>query len=250
MLQNPRIVYLRYVLNSYSQLPANTRQDIEKPNAPNPYVSPYKGQFDPAFISAVKKYQVDYKAYLHNQSQPVQISNGVIATAEPISEQIKFIINDIDYNIDIGNSIYTGLAVSDFVNWYIKPITITMKGDSIISTNPLLASDNIIIDIYTKLQKELSEFSYNYFKKPRFRLYIDGELKGLNAFDGVIQSFTINESAGFPDKYGFTLRFVGKPSNNTQIENAITGHNQDNNLSANQTTDPVNSVNAQKLPQP
>ena len=241
MLQRPRIAYLRYVINSYGPPSADTKQDIEKPNKPS--ISPN----DPGFKQAQEQYAIDYQVYLDNQALPVQIANGVTAIAEPISQQIKFIINDIDYNIDIGNSIYTGLAVSDFVNWYIKPVSITMKGDSIVSANPLLASDNMVLNIYTKLQQELSEFNYNYFKKPRFRLYIDGELKGLNTFDGVIQSFTISENAGFPDKYDFTLKFVGKPSNNTQIENAVTGYNQDNNLSANQIADPINSVNGQKI---
>lgn len=223
MLQKTRYASIRYVTNSF-QYPANTRKDITQPVKPN--LSPE----DPGFVSAMQKYETEKHEYFSNMQQPIQASNGVIENTEGLMEQVKFIIDDISYNFDIGSGSYTGLAQSDFVNWYIKPISITLKGDSIISTNPFLASDNMVLNIYKKLQQELSENSYNYFKKPRFMLTIDNGLKDLNSFKGVITSFTISENANIPDKYDFTLAFIGKPSNSDFTQRAQQGFDHDNSI--------------------
>jgi hypothetical protein len=248
MLQKTRYASIRYITNSF-KYPANTRKDIPQPVRPLPVPPAFIGPDDPKFISAMQKYQIDMREYWSNMQQPIQLPNGVIENTEGLVEQVKFIIDDINYTMDIGSGSYTGLAQSDFVNWYIKPISITMKGDSIISTNPFLASDNMILDIYTKLQQELSENNYNYFKKPRFMLTIENGLKGLNSFKGVITSFTINENASVPDKYDFTLGFTGKPSNDDFSQRGQQGYDHDantsnsKNLSSQSKQNSVSSIN-------
>ena len=249
MKNNTRYVYLRYATQSYKSNNANTRQFPPLAEPDKPDVADYGNNVDnPAYQAALKEFQLDLKQYQVDKTRPTLYPNGLMENKENLLDQVKFVVENIDIDIDIGHGSYEGLSMADEANWYIKPIMISMSGDSIISNNPLLASDNIVLNIYRKLTQELSENNYNYFKKPKFILQIDNGLKGLDTYKGVITKFTIKEQAKIPDKYDFTLSFIGKPSTDEQIDRAVKGFANDNNaISLTAIEDALGDLNAKRI---
>jgi len=217
MIQRNKYITLRYVLNSVFS--KNVPEKTTKPQKPN--ASDYEGGTDsPEYQDDLKEYNLKYDQYRQGLRQPTYVTDTVVSNEENLSDQIRFYVEEISYNFEVGNAMFTGLTNADLINWYIKPVSISLKGVSVISANAFLGSDNIVLDIYKKIQEYLSEVNYNYFKKPRFRMVVENGLQGLDNFQGVITSFNFSENAKLPDTYAFDLKFIGKPINDEKRADA------------------------------
>lgn len=185
MLQQNKIINLRYITKPVS--------------FPQPNPSNFKGGTNaPAFIQAEQQYTRT-------------LQNPNTEYLEPVSNAVQLLADTIDYSISLGAGIVMGLQQSDFAPWYMKPVMITIKGISIVSSNPMIASDNIILSMYQKLKANLSSQNYNYYNKPLFYLYVENGFQDFNEFKGVIHSFDFGEKADYPNKFDYTIKFEGNP---------------------------------------
>src|SRR5271157_207711 len=175
--------------------------------------------------------QRDKYIYLRYQIRTPQNQPNTMTTMTTVTESILnslvLFATKIDFTFPVGMSTIFGLNSADLVAWYMKPITIKIFGNSIVTPNPMISSDNMIVNIFNKLQQYLSEQNYNYFQQAKFLLYIENGVPPMDSFVGVISSFTFNEVADFPDKFDFTLEFQGKPSITNTVQDALTGFNND-----------------------
>jgi hypothetical protein len=80
----------------------------------------------------------------------------------------------------------------------------------------MINSDNIIPAMIAKFNQYLSESTFNYYNRPRFRLLISNGIQSFDQFEGVIKSFPFSESADYVDKYDYSLEFEGKYFNAAQ----------------------------------
>jgi hypothetical protein len=149
---------------------------------------------------------------------------------EPANEAVQLLANSIDYKIAMDAGVVYGLAESDFVNWYMKPVNITIKGDSIISSNPMLTSDNIILAMYQKLKSKLSAQNYNYYDKPLFHLFVENGFQDFSVFKGVIKTFDFDEKAKFPNKFPYSITFEGNPY--SKVDNGANNQHKDMNAAS------------------
>lgn len=250
MLQKNKFITLRYVTNTIKSKNLSDKPNKpQKPNAKDFQTKTPTGlrTNTTALNSATRKYLLDMDNYTDSLRQPNYVQRKILPQEELLSEQIRFYVEEISYEIEIGNDMFLGLSNADLVNWYIKPIKISLKGVSVVSSNMFLGSDNIILDIYNKLQEKLSEVNYNYFTKPNFRLVVENGLKNLDNFKGVITSLSFSEKANIPDSYNFSLNFVGKPINEEKRNEAIRGETESEDLNNTYTTTNVGKATNQKI---
>lgn len=130
---------------------------------------------------------------------------------ENVLDSIVFYVNKLHTSVAMGNGSVLGLSVADNKSWYMGMTTLDMSGISVISSNPFIASDNIITSINNKLNQYLSESNYNYYKNAKFLLYIKNDLNNLNTYIGTITSFDFDRNKDCPDEYSWNLKFEGKP---------------------------------------
>jgi hypothetical protein len=222
MIQKNKFIYLRYVTKQ-------TNKEYSSPILPKQPVAPTLLPTDPFFQQAWSEYgqannqyQADLIKYKENKKNQNKIVNNdkINETEENEEEAVKLFANNIKFGITLGIGSVSGLSQADYANWYMKPITISISGVSIVSSNPMLDSDNIIINIYNKFKKYLSESTFNYYQKPQFLLHIDNGVPGLDNFTGIIKDFNFDESADFPDKFNYSLSFEGKPNDQNIIQKA------------------------------
>jgi hypothetical protein len=238
MIQKNKFIYLRYIIKQ-----TNTQYlSPIKPEQPvRPNLSPSDPLFQQAFAEfgqANFQYQQDlikYKEDKKNQNKVVN-NNKITDNVEDISQEVKLYATSIKFGINMGTGNILGISQADLVNWYMKPITINISGTSIVSSNLMLDSDNIIINMYNKFKKYLSENTFNYYQKPQFALYIENGLPGLNDFVGVIKDFAFDETADFPDKFNYSMSFEGKPSDQNVTRKASEAVQND-----------LNSINTSKI---
>lgn len=232
MIERNKYIYLRYKIKKMSA-----------PSAPTAPVKPKQNDYittgpdgKTKFIDKTtfnkdndaynkQKASFDQQDAQYKQDNPA--SPSIQEITETPEEALKLFANKISYTLPIGTQTIFGLTQADMVHWYMKPVNIKINGTSLVSNNPMLDSDNLIVSMVKKLQKYLSEETYNYFQKPQFVLYVENGVPGMDAFIGVISSIDFNENADYPDKFEFNIDFTGKPYNMNVIEKASQGFASD-----------------------
>jgi hypothetical protein len=249
MIQKNKFIYLRYIIKQTNQ----EYKPLKKPKQPlfddKKYIIPGGTSLYQADLRIYQQDLSQYKEDKKNQNKVVN-NDKIADNIEDISKAIKLYAESIKFGISMGTGSVLGLSQADLVNWYMKPITINITGTSIVSSNLMIDSDNMIINIYNKFKTYLSENTFNYYQKPQFILYIENGLPGLNDFVGVIKDFSFDESANFPDKFSYSISFEGKPNdqNKTQkaseaVQNDLNSINTSRIFSATQTAmDILNNI--------
>lgn len=242
MIQKNKYITLRYITNEIA--PKNVTKKINKPSAP----TREKNDSIATWRAKQQQHILELDKYKEQLREPVFIKNMTIKNEENLSNKIRFFANSIKYNFELGNSTFLGLKSAEEINWYIKPIKITIEGVSVVSPNIFLDSDNVILTLYNKLKDKLGENNYNYFKSTKFHLVIENGLNDLNDFYGIITSLSFGEEAKKPDTYDYTLKFVGKPYIGNKQKDAIENKEETDNVTNNvPKKSNIEKVNNQKI---
>jgi hypothetical protein len=147
-----------------------------------------------------------------------------------IVDQIKLFVKSINYDIKPVGATFLGLKESDTLQWYSSIYEFQISGDSYV--NPFIiptlttADNNItkLYQLYTDKFKEGESFQLGRYK---IRLKINNSPIKDDIFDGIITSFSFDESDEKIGLVNYKLTISGKATNNIVKENAIDGFIKD-----------------------
>jgi len=137
-------------------------------------------------------------------------------------------VESISFKFSADIAVEPGLRVAFIQPWYIKPVDITIRGNSYIGAFPFVSNpDNDIGDIFYRLDRGLKEIPtgsevasnlYNdiiksddsIFLRMPIRLEITNNPNNTKRFRGFIKDFSFSENLSKAFLLDYTIEFVGK----------------------------------------
>jgi hypothetical protein len=125
----------------------------------------------------------------------------------------------------------TGITTSFLQAWYIKPISITVRGQSYLGAYPLVSpSDRDVERLLTKFRKAANDFSTLYGSagtKERFLLELNGYPKGARKFLGYLKRLDWTEDVKNANLLDYTIEFIGRNVDNASLADGKKGSQLD-----------------------
>ena len=147
------------------------------------------------------------------------VMQNVFGVTDPSIELVG--ANSIDISHDAAVAEETGLFTSYLQPWFIKPVHITIKGESYLGAYlGVSRGDNEAKRILEAFRKSLNDFTALAGKpgtKERVQLEIRGYPKGMRKFFGYLTKFSTQEQVTNAYILSYDLSFVGRNIDNSQI---------------------------------
>jgi hypothetical protein len=127
----------------------------------------------------------------------------------------------IDIQYSAGVAAEPGLVTSFIQPWFIKPITVTIKGNSYIGAYTGLARADRdakgILDKFRKSQNDFSDLGGAPGTTARILLELTGMPKGMSRFLGYFTDFSINESVDKVYLLNYSISLVGRNMDDAKV---------------------------------
>ncbi len=131
----------------------------------------------------------------------------------------------MSFDYDAGVAEEPGIFTSHLQGWYIRPVAISIKGESYLGTyTGVSRSDADIKNLIDKFRKQLNDFTPRYGTagtQERVQIEFANNPGGGRKFLGYIKKFNFSESVTSPYMLPYELAFIGR---NVDGENIYTGH--------------------------
>ncbi len=135
----------------------------------------------------------------------------------------------VSHQADIASD--TGISTSFLQAWFIKPVTITIRGQSYLGAYPLVSpSDRDVERLLTKFRKTANDFSSLYGNqgtKERFLLELTGYPKGARKFLGFLKRLDWTEDVKNANLLDYTIEFIGRNVDGASLSDGKRGGQAD-----------------------
>lgn len=129
----------------------------------------------------------------------------------------------IDFSYDADVAVEQGLFTSYIQPWFVKPVTIEIKGESYLGTYPVISrADKDVENVLTKLLKSLNDFSDRVGSpgnKDRVLLEVRSNPRNARRFFGYLRHFSFGENVNTPFILNYGISFVGRSVDNMEVVN-------------------------------
>jgi hypothetical protein len=127
----------------------------------------------------------------------------------------------IDFNYEADVAVEPGLFTSYIQPWFVKPVQISIKGESYLGTYTLISrADRDVEDALSKLMSSLNDFSERVGSpgnKSRVLLEIKNNPRGARRFLGYVRHLSFGENVSTPFILNYEIGFVGRSVDNMEI---------------------------------
>lgn len=125
----------------------------------------------------------------------------------------------------------SGLSTSFFQPWYIKPVAISIRGQSYLGAYPLVSpSDRDVERLLQKFRVAANDFSTLFGKRgsgERFLLELNGYPKGARKFLGYLRRLDWTEDVKNANLLDYTIEFIGRNVDNAALAKGKAGSDSD-----------------------
>ena len=125
------------------------------------------------------------------------------------------------FDHDAGVAEEEGIFTSHLQGWYIKPVQISIRGESYLGTyTGVSRSDGDVQNILADFRRQLTDFTPKYGTpgtQERIQIEISNNPLGTTKFLGFIKKFNFSEVITSPYMLPYELSFVGRPQDGNAI---------------------------------
>lgn len=147
------------------------------------------------------------------------VARNVFGKISPTLNLVGPMSIDFTYEADV--AVEQGLFTSYIQPWFVKPVTINIKGESYLGTYVLISrADRDVEKSLDKLMTSLNDFSDRVGQpgdKSRVLLEIKNNPRGARRFWGYIRHLNFGENVANPFILNYDLSFVGRSVDNMEI---------------------------------
>ena len=138
----------------------------------------------------------------------------------PLSVTLKGATHiSVNHQVDIG--VDQGISTAFLQPWYIKPIPITIRGQSNLGAYPLISpSDRDIERVLQKFRIAANDFSSQFGRAgdgQRFLLELNGYPKGARKFLGYLKALNWTEEVKNANLLDYSIEFIGRNVDNAAL---------------------------------
>lgn len=146
-----------------------------------------------------------------------------LATASVTLKGANFI--SVSHTADVASD--QGISTSFLQSWFIKPVSITIRGQSYLGAYPLLSpSDRDVERLLAKFKKAANDFSTLYGSegtKERILLELNGYPRNARKFLGYLKRLDWTEDVKTSNLLDYTIEFIGRNVDNASLSNGKKG---------------------------
>jgi hypothetical protein len=147
------------------------------------------------------------------------VARNVFGKIDPTLKLVGPMSIDLSYEADV--AVEQGLFTSFIQPWFVKPVRISIKGESYLGAYTLISrGDKDVERSLDKLMTSLNDFSDRVGQagnKSRVLLEIRNNPRGSRRFWGYINRLNFGENVATPFILNYEIGFVGRPIDNMEI---------------------------------
>lgn len=147
------------------------------------------------------------------------VARDVFGKVDPTLKLVGPMSIDFSYDADV--AVEPGLFTSYIQPWFVKPVSISIKGESYLGTYVLISrADKDVESALDKLTTSLNDFSDRVGSagdKSRVLLEIKNNPRGARRFLGYIKHLSFGENVQTPFILNYEIGFIGRSIDNMQI---------------------------------
>lgn len=169
--------------------------------------------------SQLAKYASDFSQRFIPSTGPA----GAAAKALGASQKVLRLVgpNYMSFDFDAAVAEEAGPFTSHLQPWYIKPVVVSIKGESYLGTYAGVSrSDADVKNLLDKFKKQLTDFTPRFGTpgtQERIQIEIASNPQGSRKFLGYIRRFSFSESINNPYMLPYEMVFVGRNVDNLQV---------------------------------